>query len=129
MVGGVQSHAPPPRSIIPMRATITTASVVALLAASAGSAAARPDIPSARTDAALHARAMRGQGAHYTQLRRHQVTVASPGTPAATVRVAPLADGGFQWADAGIGAGFAAALLLSAAGVSAVRRHPPVKAR
>ncbi|MEA2282235.1 MAG: hypothetical protein QOK21_2842 [Solirubrobacteraceae bacterium] len=114
-----------------MRATLTTASAVALLAASAGSAAARPDIPSARTDAALHAQAMHAQGVHDTRLRRHQTTVASSGTPAAapTVRVAPLADGGFEWADAGIGAGLAAGLLLSAAGVAAVRRHPPVRTR
>jgi hypothetical protein len=41
----------------------------------------------------------------------------------------PLIDGGFQWADAGIGAGLALVLLVSAAGVSAVRRHPPTTVR
>jgi hypothetical protein len=112
-----------------MRATLTTASVVALLATGAGSAAARPDMPTARSDAALHAQSMRAQGIHYTQLRRQGTTVASSSAPAPTVRVAPLADGGFEWADAGIGAGLAVALLLSAAGVSAVRRHSPIQTR
>jgi len=113
-----------------MRATLTSISVVALLAGSAGSAAARPAMPIARTDAALHAQAMRSQGLHYAQLRRDVSTVVSPSEPA-PVRVvrAPLVDGGFEWADAGIGAGLAAALLLSAAGVSAVRRHPPMATR
>jgi len=47
------------------------------------------------------------------------------------VRVAraPLADGGFDWADAGIGAGLSAALLLGAAGVAAIRRPPMTTAR
>ena len=103
-----------------MRATLTTACVAALLAAGAGSAAARPDVPEAQTEAAIHAQAMRAQGVHQMQLAK-----------APTVQIArqPLIEGGFEWADAGIGAGFAAALLLSAAGVSAVRRHSPTTLR
>jgi hypothetical protein len=42
------------------------------------------------------------------------------------VQVTRLADGGFAWADAGIGAALAAALLLSAAGAAALRRQHPV---
>ena len=84
-----------------MRTTLTAISVAALLAAGAGSAAARPadvpitpsvtvpqaqaDIPTARTDAAQHAQAMRSQGLHY----RHVTGVASSTKPASgpTVRV------------------------------------------
>lgn len=111
-----------------MRSTLTTASVVALLATGAGTgtAAARPEPPTARTDAAIHAQTLRSLGLH----QRRLTSAASTGVPAPTTIVhvtrAPLVDGGFEWADAGIGAGFAAALLLSAAGVSAVRRHPPM---
>jgi hypothetical protein len=44
------------------------------------------------------------------------------------VHVTRITDGGFDWADAGIGAGLATALLLSAAGASAIRRqHPAVR--
>jgi hypothetical protein len=108
-----------------MRSTLTTISVAPLLAAGAGSAAAHPadmptpgsdaalqaqaDIPTARTDAALHAQAMRSQGLEY----RHLTSDASSTepAPAPTVRVT-RADDGFDWADAGIGAGVATALLL-----------------
>jgi len=126
-----------------MRTTLTTISVVALLAAGAGSAAARPadvpiapsdaalpaqaDRPTARSDAALHAQAMRSQGLHY----RHLTSVASSTkpAPAPTVRVTRV-DDGFDWADAGIGAGVATALLLlSAAGMAATRRQPRAASR
>jgi hypothetical protein len=126
-----------------MRTTVITISVAALLAAGAGSAAAHPadmpspgsdaalqaqaDVPTARTDAALHAQAMRSQGPHY----RHVTSVASTTKPAPdpTVRVTRV-DDGFDWADAGIGAGVATALLLlSAAGVAAVRRQPRATSR
>jgi hypothetical protein len=125
-----------------MRTTLTAISVAALLAAGAGSAAARPadvpiapsvtapqaqaEIPTARTDAALHAQAMRSAGLHY----RHLTGVASSSKPAAapTVRVTRV-DDAFDWADAGIGAGVATALLLSAAGVAAIRRQPRAASR
>jgi hypothetical protein len=112
-----------------MRTTLTTAAVVALIAASAGPAVAKPDIPTARGDAALHAQAMRAQGIHEEQLAA--VAASRPSTPPAVVHVThtPLVDGGFDWADAGIGAGFAAALMLSVAGVSVARRHPPMPLR
>jgi hypothetical protein len=126
-----------------MRTALTAISVAALLAAGAGSAAARPadvpitpsvtapqaqaDIPTARTDAAQHAQAMRSQGLHY----RHVTGVASSTkpAPAPTVRVTRV-DDAFDWADAGIGAGVATALLLlSAAGVAAIRRQPRAASR
>jgi hypothetical protein len=126
-----------------MRSTLTTISVAALLAVGAGSAAAHPadmpnpggvtapqaqaDIPTARTDAALHAQAMRSQGLRY----RHLTGVASSTKPAAapTVRVTRV-DDAFDWADAGIGAGVATALLLvSAAGFVAIRRQPRAASR
>ncbi|HEX4690549.1 MAG TPA: hypothetical protein VH276_07640 [Solirubrobacteraceae bacterium] len=102
-----------------MRTTLTTACVAALLAAGAGSAVAAPGEPEARSDAAIHAQAMRAQGVHQMQLAKAPVQIARQ----------PLIEGGFEWADAGIGAAFAAALLLSAAGVSAVRRHSPTRLR
>jgi hypothetical protein len=119
MVGGVHCPSPSKEGIAPMRTTLITISVAGLLAAGAGSAAARPLAPTARGDAARHAQAMRDQGAHDTAHVN-----ASPAAPA-VVRVsrAPLVDGGFDWADAGIGAGLAAALLLSAGGASALRHH------
>jgi hypothetical protein len=44
------------------------------------------------------------------------------------VHVTRITDGGFDWADAGISAGLATALLPSAAGASAIRRqHPAVR--
>jgi hypothetical protein len=144
MVGGLQFH-PSPRSIIPMRATLTTVSVVALLAAGAGTASARPDPPTGRADAAVHAQAMRVQGRHYQHLatlaasdapaqglrdeQRAAVAASSKPAPASIVRVTRVADGGFDWADAGIGAGLAAALLLSAAGVSTLRRQHALATR
>jgi hypothetical protein len=105
---------------MPMRATLTTACVAALLAAGAGSAVAAPGEPEARSDAAIHAQAMRAQGVHRMQLAK---------APVVQIARQPLIEGGFEWADAGIGAAFAAALLLSAAGVSAVRRHSPTRLR
>ena len=126
-----------------MRTTLTTISVAALIAAGAGSAAAHPAdmptpggdaalnaqaaTPTARTDAALHAKAMRSQGLHY----RHLTSVASSTKPASapTVHVTRV-DHGFDWADAGIGAGVATALLLvSAAGIAAIRRQPRAASR
>ena len=115
-----------------MRATLTTLTAAALLAAGAGSAAARPaDLPVAHSDAARHAQAVRTQPVNH--LGGDRPTVASPAQPAPApiVRVAraPLADGGFDWADAGIGAGLSAALLLGAAGVAVIRRPPMTTAR
>jgi hypothetical protein len=56
-----------------------------------------------------------GHGPQVVVVRQH----------AQPVRVTRLADSGFGWADAGIGAGLATALLLSAAGASALRRQHP----
>jgi hypothetical protein len=117
-----------------MCATLTTVSAVALLAAGAGSAAARPaDMLLHRSDAARHVQAIGTQPVNYRHLGGDRPTVASPTqrAPAPIVRVtrAPLADGGFDWADAAIGAGLTAALLLGAAGVAAIRRPPSATAR
>ena len=115
-----------------MRATLTTICAAALLAAGAGSAAARPaDMPVHRSDAARHAQALRTQSVNYHHLGGDRPTVASPAQPAPApiVRVIRAADGGFDWADAGIGAGLSAALLLSAAGVSALRRQHALTTR
>jgi hypothetical protein len=135
-----------------MRAIITTATVVALLAAGAGSAASAPrthrqDLrspdavdaatradaakqplrgpPTAPSAAGTHADALRYQ-AEAAYYRHHRnVAPGSKPAPATAVHVTRLTDGGFDWADAGIGAGLAAALLLSAAGASALRRQHP----
>jgi hypothetical protein len=145
MVGGVQFH-PSQRSVIPMRATLITVSVAALLAAGAGpAAAARPESATGRADAAMHARAMRVQGRHYQHLaaltasdapaqglrdeQRAAVAASREPAPAPIMRVTRVADGGFDWADAGIGAGLAAALLLSAASVSTLRRQHALATR
>jgi len=126
-----------------MRSTLTTISVAALLAAGAGSASAHPadmpspgsdaalraqaDVPTARSDAAQHAQAMRTLGLH----SRHVTGVATSTNPPPSriVRVTRV-DQGFDWADAGIGAGVASGLLLlSAAGIAAIRRQPRAASR
>ena len=126
-----------------MRTTLTAISVAALLVAGAGSAAARPadgpiprsdtplpaqtEVPTARTDAAQHAQAIRSLALH----NRHLASVASLTKPApAPIVHVTRVDDGFDWADAGIGAAAATALLLlSAAGVAAVRRQPRMRPR
>jgi hypothetical protein len=134
-----------------MRATLTTVSAVALLAAGAGSAAARPaDTPlaattsppqrvvSARAPGGPHVSAGRIDAANHAlaiqrlnRLSGVGSTGASPAQPAAVpiVRVTRVASGGFDWTDAGIGAGLTAVLLLGAAGVASVRRNPTIVAR
>jgi len=42
---------------------------------------------------------------------------------------APVSESGVNWADIGIGAGLATALLLSAAAVAVLRRRPPITTR
>jgi hypothetical protein len=110
-----------------MHSTLTTITTIAVLAAGAGPAAARLDAPLSASHAAHHATATGVQGRQFRYLGRDLVAVAAPSerAPAPIVRVAkpPAADGGFEWADAGIGAGLAAALLLSAAAASAIRRQ------
>ena len=126
-----------------MRTTLTALSVAALLAAGAGSAAARPadvpiprsdaplpaqtEVPTARSDAAQHAQSIRSLGLQ----NRHLASVATSTKPApAPIVHVTRVDDGFDWADAGIGAGVATALLLlSAAGVAAVRRQPRMRPR
>jgi hypothetical protein len=113
-----------------MRATLTTASAVALLAAAAGSASARPaDLPLHRGDVTGHPPAMSIPPLNYQHVGGDRHMVASSAQPApgpiARITRTPLADGGFDWADAGIGAGLTAALLLSGAGVAVSRRHRP----
>ena len=112
-----------------MRTTIITIAVAGLLATGAGTAAARPGEPIARADAAAHAKAVRAVAAYDASLGR--ATASSRPAPATVVRVTrtPLVDGGFDWADAGIGAGVVAALLLGAAGVALVQRSPRTAAR
>ena len=110
-----------------MRSALTTITAAALLATSAGPAAARLDAPLSASHATPHATATGVQGRQYRHLGGDVVAVATPNefSAAPIVRVAtpPAADSGFAWADAGIGAGLAAALLLSAAAASAIRRQ------
>jgi hypothetical protein len=103
-----------------MRATLITISVLALLAVGAGPASARPGPSTGAGDAANHAQSMRALGHHYQRLA---AAAPAESAPASVVRVTRVADGGFDWADAAIGAGLAAALLLTAGGVSTVRRQ------
>jgi hypothetical protein len=111
-----------------MRTTITTASLVALLATGAGSAAASP-----RVDPGIHAQGLRYKAEaayylHHTTSPNAQDVARGvyPGMrPAQPARTVAVARSGFDWGDAGIGAGLTAALLLSAAGAAAVlRQHP-----
>lgn len=109
------------------------ASTLLTLALTAPAGARPADMPLHRSDAAPHAQAIRTQRLNYRHLGGDRPTVASPAqpTPAPIARVtrAPLTDAGFDWADAGIGAGLTAALLLGAARVAAIRRPPTTTAR
>jgi|tagenome__1003787_1003787.scaffolds.fasta_scaffold20961196_3 hypothetical protein len=113
-----------------MRTTLTTASVVVLLATGAGSAAARPidltDGAAARPTQPTASQALRDREHGIDQPAGPAVPASRQPAPAPIVHVTRLIDGGFDWADAGIGAGLTAALLLSAAGASALRRQHPV---
>ncbi len=115
-----------------MRTAITTASLIALLATGAGSAAASP-----RIDPGVHAQGLRYKAeatyyVHHTSSPNAQDVAhgvypgMSPAQPAQTVEVA---GSGFHWGDAGIGAGLTAVLLLSAAGAAALRRQHPATIR
>jgi len=110
MVGGVQVHSQ--RSIDPMRATLTTISVAALLAVGAGSAAARPadvpiprndapppaqtDVPTAGTDAAQHAQARIEAGQIADHFARAVVAV---GRHDDLIREPPLTQVGLRFLD------------------------------
>jgi hypothetical protein len=111
-----------------MRSTLTISILAAaLLLGSAGPAAARPGSPSDRIDAAtmrgIHAAGLRYQAEATYHSDHINDAPASKPAPVQIVRVTRVADGGFDWADAGIGAGLTAALLLSAAAVATVRRQ------
>jgi hypothetical protein len=128
-----------------MRTILTTVSAVALLAAGAGSAAARPadallagatppprQVDTARAARGPHAAAGRIDAA--LAQRRHgddlpAFAPSSPPAPVPIVRVTRITGGGFDWGDAGIGAGLTAALLLGTAGVASVRRSPTITPR
>jgi hypothetical protein len=103
-------------------------------AASAGTAAARPaDLPvGSGTSSPRHAVATPTPGQQHRYLGSYLTSVpaAPEAAPAPVVRVAqaPAADDGINWADIGIGAGLAAALLLAAAGLTAARR-PSLRVR
>jgi hypothetical protein len=127
-----------------MRTAITTAAVVALIATGAGSAAARQiETPAGPSAAGIHADGLRWQAKADWYLH-HKDLVTSPnaqdvargdypGMQSGSVahprmqaaRTVEIAGSGFDWADAAIGAGLATALLLSAAGASAMRRQHP----
>ena len=131
-----------------MRSTfVTSIAAVAVLAAGAAPAAARPQVPPSRIEAANRVPAVRSQalqgGLHSettagfpgerTQDPRALANSSSlagttaPPRPVVTAR-ARVADAGFDWVDAGIGAGLSAALLLGAAGVASARRRPTLPA-
>lgn len=114
-----------------MRATLTAISAVALLAAAAGPAAARPaDMPLRQGLAPLHRAVVVPSRGVQHRYGGDATAVPAPAqtAPVPTVHVT-TADNGVNWADVGIGGGLAAALLLGAAGVSAARRHPTTTAR
>jgi hypothetical protein len=114
-----------------MRTTLIVLSITALLAVAAGSAAANPQGAGARTPGSSPV------ALQHRYLGRDLVAVApdtqvaaldparSSGAPAA-----PVAEPGFKWGDAAIGAGLLAAVLaLSAGALALARRDRPVAAR
>src|SRR5689334_22683587 len=105
-----------------MRSTLTSITAAALLAAGAAPAAARLDGPINASPVAHHVNATSIQGRQFRHLGGDVAIVAKVTRAPAVVVSTPSADGGFDWAAAGIGAGLAAALLLAGAGVAAVRR-------
>ena len=117
-----------------MRTTLIVLSIAALLAIGAGSAFANPNEPGA--SAPGHAAAARNAALQHRYVGRDLIAVA-PGpqadvTPlrrASAAPSAPVAEPGFSWGDAMIGAGLLAALLALSAGVVRMRRHRPLAAR
>jgi hypothetical protein len=119
-----------------MRPTLTVVAVVGLLAIGAGAADARQTEQTARINAAQHAATMRAQGRHGAALRAattgnpeydagHASTATAAAKPRPIVRVvrAPATRDGFDWADAGIGAGLAAGLMSLALARESRRRR------
>ena len=100
---------------------------------SRGSAAARPDVAHRDVTSSVGSTvATRSLGVqHHYGIDLPTVPSLPRSAPVATVHVdqAPVSDSGVDWADIGIGAGLATALLLSAAGVSVLRRRPPMTTR
>jgi hypothetical protein len=112
-----------------MRSPLTSITVVALLAAGAVPAAARLDGPINVGPVAHHAKATGIQGRQFRHLGGDIAMPAKVTRAPAVVVSTPAADSGFDWTAAAIGAGLAPALLLTAAGVAAVRRQHPTTAR
>jgi hypothetical protein len=116
-----------------MRSTLTTLSVAALLATTAGTAAAQPVGGVGRHDASTVRAAHVASGPVFYHpeggpaVGVSTASVAATATPSVRTAVSAASDG-FSWVAAAIGAGLAAALLLTAAGVAAARRHPPTMA-
>jgi hypothetical protein len=127
MVGGVQFLLTKERR--QMRATVTTAAVVGLLAAGASPAAARPadSLADYGGPGPRHAAATPSVGVQHRYLGNDAAlptTHSSTAAPAVHVTRTQIADDGIEWADVGIGAGLTAALLLAGAGVVR-RQHVP----
>jgi hypothetical protein len=106
-----------------MRFTLTTATVVAALALSPGTALANTD-PPGLIDALDHARTMRS----LALLRQHlDEQAAKNARPVRTLAPATVrlvrADDGFDWVDGALGAGVTAALVAAAAGAATARHR------
>ncbi len=114
-----------------MRTTLIVLSITALLAVGAASAAADPWGPGERAPVG------RSESLQHRYVGRDLVSVAPDAQAAVAHPVrssaapsAPVAEPGFKWGDAAIGAGLLAALLvLSAGGAALVRRSRPLTAR
>ena len=113
-----------------MHFKLTTSVVVAsLVAFSPATALANTDGPPNRIDALNHAATMHSLAVLHEQLQaRAERIAAPPKTVAATTTRLVATDSGFDWADGAIGAGLAAAVLLTAGGLQSVRRHPSTTA-
>ena len=108
-----------------MRITFIVLAVAALLALGTGSAVARP-APADTPGAALQHRYV---GRDLVAVSPDSQVVATDARRSSAVPSAPAPAAGFDWTDAGVGAGLLAALLGLSAGVVLIRRHRPLAAR